>query len=69
MGVEAVMSIVEQAKSELALINFGEEDTKVMIEILKKFFDQWDSGGAVHVVAPILQRCLAWTPLSPLTGS
>lgn len=63
------MSIVEQAKVELALISFGEDDTRVMVEILEKFFDQWDSGGAVHAVAPILQRCIAGKPLSPLTGA
>ena len=63
------MSIIEQAKTELAAINFGEDDTRVMVEILEKFFDQWDSGGAVHAVAPILQRCIAGKPLSPLTGA
>lgn len=62
------MSIISQAKEELRRINFGEEDTAVMIAILEKFFDQWDSGGAVHAVAPILQRCIAGKPLSPLTG-
>lgn len=62
------MSAINNAKSELERINFGDEDTKVMIEILEKFFDQWDSGGAVHVVAPILQRLIAQAPLSPLTG-
>lgn len=62
------MSIIEQAKRELALINFGYEDTKVMVEILEKFFEQWDSGGAVHAMAPILQKCIAGKPLSPLTG-
>jgi hypothetical protein len=40
-----------------------------MIAILEKFFDQWDSGGAVHAVAPILQRLIAGKPLSPLTGA
>jgi len=43
------MSIIERAKSELARINFGDDDSRVMIEILEKFFSQWDSGGAVHV--------------------
>lgn len=62
------MSIIEQARGELARINFGEEDTKVMVGILETFFDQWDSGGAVSVVAPVLQRCIAGKPLSPLTG-
>ena len=62
------MSIIEQAKYELGLINFGAEDTEAMVGILEKFFDQWDSGGAVHCVAPILMKCLAGQPLSPLTG-
>lgn len=63
------MSIIEQAKRELALVNFGEDDSRVMIELLEKFFDQWDSGGAVWTVAPVLQRLLAGKPLSPLTGN
>lgn len=63
------MSIKEQARRELALINFGDEDTAVMLDILDRFFDQWDSGGAVWAVAPVLQRCIAGKPLSPLTGA
>jgi hypothetical protein len=63
------MSVIENAKIELAAINFGAEDTKVMIEILEKFFEQWDTGGAVHAVAPVLMRCIAAKPLSPLTGA
>jgi hypothetical protein len=63
------MSIISQARRELEIINFGEEDTEVMIEILRKFFDQWDSGGAVWAVAPILQRCIAGKPLSPITDN
>jgi hypothetical protein len=63
------MSVIELAKAELAAINFGEQGTKVMVEILEKFFEEWDSGGAVHAVAPILMRCIAAKPLSPLTGT
>lgn len=63
------MSIIEQAKDELRRANFGDEDSRVMIEILEKFFDQWDSGGAVHAVAPVLQRLIAGRPLTPLTGA
>lgn len=63
------MSLIEHAKAELKLINFGEEDTEVMIAILEKFFDQWDSGGAVWTVAPVLQRLIAGKNLSPLTGA
>lgn len=63
------MSIIEQAKIELAAANFGDEDSRVMIEILEKFFDQWDSGGAVSCAAPVLQRLIAGKPLTPLTGA
>lgn len=63
------MSIIESAKVELAAVNFGADDSRVMVEILEKFFSQWDSGGAVHVAAPVLQRLIAGKPLSPLTGA
>ena len=62
------MSIIEQAKDELKRANFGDEDSKVMIEILGMFFGQWDSSGAVHAVAPVLQRLIAGRPITPLTG-
>jgi len=62
------MSLIDQAKAELAAIKFGEEDSRVMIEIMEKFFGQWDSGGAVSVAAPVLQRLIAGKPLGPLTG-
>jgi hypothetical protein len=39
-----------------------------MIEIMQKFFDQWDSGGAVYACIPILTRLLYSKPLSRLTG-
>lgn len=62
------MSIIEQAKEELRRINFVEKDSAVMIDLLERFFAQWDSGGAVWAVAPILQRLIAGKCLSPLTG-
>lgn len=62
------MSITEQAKTELDAINFGEEDTAVMIAILDLFFSQWDSGGGVSIVTPILMRLINGLPLKPLTG-
>jgi hypothetical protein len=40
------MSIIEDAKAELDAINFGEEESAVMLEILRTFFDHW-------VVSPI----------------
>lgn len=56
------------ARAELDRIDFGASDTAVMLELLRLFGDAWDSGGAVHAVAPILQRLVAWKPLSSLTG-
>lgn len=63
------MSIVERAAAELERVNFGAEESQVMLGILRTFFDTWDSGGAVSIVAPVLQRLLAGKPLSPLTGA
>lgn len=62
------MSIIESAKSELAAINFGEEDSAVMVGILETFFKQWDSGGAVAVASGVLARLIKGQPLGPLTG-
>lgn len=63
------MSIIERAKIELKAINFGEESSKVMIELLEKFLDEWDSGGAVACAQPVFNRLLAGKPLTPLTGA
>lgn len=63
------MSIVESARRELQAAKFGDEDSRVMLEILEKFLDQWDSGGAVSVAQKVLNRCIAGKPLSPLTGA
>jgi hypothetical protein len=63
------MSIRDHAKAELAAINFGEEDSRVMLEIIGKFLDQWDSGGAVAVASDVLVRCIKGQPLGPLTGA
>lgn len=62
------MSIIESAKIELAASNFGAEDSAVMIDLLERFLNQWDSGGAVHAVAPVFVRLLSGLPLGPLTG-
>lgn len=63
------MTLIEQAEIELKAANFGEEDSKVMIDILKMFFGQWDSGGAVSFAQPVLMRLIAGKPLGPLTGA
>jgi hypothetical protein len=62
------MSIIEQAKSELQRANWDADDSRAMIEIMERFFAQWDSGGAVYAVAPVLQRLIAGKPITPLTG-
>lgn len=62
------MSIISQAKEELRRVNFGDEGTAVMVDLLERFFAEWDSGGAVYFAAPVLQRLIAGKPLSPLTG-
>ena len=62
------MSIIESAKAELAQSNFAEDDQKAIIDIMERFFAQWDSGGAVSVMVPVLDRLLRGMPLSGLTG-
>lgn len=62
------MSIREQAKSELDRVGISGDDRETIVKILDLFFDQFNSGGSVSVMAPILMRCLAGSPLTPLTG-
>lgn len=62
------MSLIDSARYELTRAKWDPDDIAAMTEILEKFFAQWDSGGAVHAVAPVLQRLIAGKPLSPLTG-
>lgn len=62
------MSIIESAKAELARSSFAEEDKAVIIDIMERFFAQWDSGGAVSVMIPVMDRLLRALPLSPLSG-
>jgi hypothetical protein len=62
------MSIIESAKAELAKSSFAEDDQSVIIDIMELFFAQWDSGGAVSVMVPVLDRLLRGMPLSGLTG-
>jgi hypothetical protein len=62
------MSIIGQAQLELERVNFGEGDSAVMLGILRTFFGQWDSGGAVSVASEVLARLIAGQPLTPLTG-
>lgn len=62
------MSIIEQAKREMTLANFGEGTITKMVELLEKFFDEWDSGGAVAWAQPVLMRLISGLPLTPLFG-
>lgn len=63
------MSITEQAKSEMERAKFPADEQAAMLKIMEIFFEHWDSGGAVAVMAPVLQRLLAGKPISPLTGA
>ena len=63
------MSIVKDAVREMQSAGYEASDVETMEKILRMFFDQWDSGGAVWAMAPILDRCIKGLPLSPLTGA
>lgn len=63
------MSIIEIAETELDRAKFDPADKLVLLTILKLFFRQWDSGGAVWAMAPVLMRLIAGQPLTPLTGN
>ena len=63
------MSLIDQARDELRRANFGEEGSVVMLDILNRFFEEWDSGGAVAVASDVLVRLIAGQPLGPLTGA
>jgi hypothetical protein len=62
------MSIKGSARDEMMRVGFPEDEIKAIEQILDIFFDMWDSGGAVSVMAPVLQRLIAGKPLRPLTG-
>lgn len=63
------MSIVDQAKSEMARASFSDEEQAAVISIMEIFFNHWDSGGAVSVMGPALVLMLQGKPLTPLTGA
>jgi hypothetical protein len=62
------MSIIEDAKREMDLVNFDPAEREVVISIMDVFFQTWDSGGAVAVMMPVLIRLMVGLPLTPLTG-
>lgn len=62
-------SIRERARAEMERAKFPEEDIKAVEATMEVFFKHFNSGGAVHHMAPILTRLIAGAPLSPLTGS
>ncbi len=62
------MSFIAWAKNELNHINFGEQDTAVMLDLLERFFAHWQSGESAYKTIPLLQRLLTVKCLSPLTG-
>lgn len=63
------MSIIDQAKAELTRAKVSPDETAAFVNILRTFFNMWDSGGAVSCAAPLLQRLIAGKPITPLTGA
>jgi len=62
------MGMTEHTIQELTAIDFGSDDSLVMLDIVQRFFKQWDSGGSVSIARPMLMRLLYGKPLTPLTG-
>ncbi len=62
------MSMIQLAESEMKIAGFAPSEIETVRKILTLFFDEWDSGGAVWAMAPVLQRCIAGKCLTPLTG-
>jgi hypothetical protein len=68
------MSVIEHAKSELRRANVDEATAQKIISDMERFFDEYDSGGAVatmfHTIEDAtMRRLVAAKPLTPLTGS
>src|SRR3954447_9863908 len=61
------MSLIEKANAEMTG-KFPQDEIDSMMTILATFFNTWDSGGAVSVMIPVVERLLLGKPLSPLTG-
>lgn len=62
------MSIKDQAVRECKAAGMPDDEIETIRKILSMFFDKWDSGGAVGVMVPALNRLLLGLPLTPLTG-
>ncbi len=63
------MSIKHSAIEEMRAANFAEDDIEAMTKIMDIFFAQWDSGGAVFAMLPVMERLMRGLPLGPLTGA
>lgn len=69
------MSVIEHARSELKLSNFDAREGAKIIDRMERFFDDYDSGGAVMAASAMLpdsdavfKRLVRCLPLTPLTG-
>lgn len=62
------MSMKEWAKAEMERAKFDQPTMDAMMKILDIFYEEWDSGGAVWAMVPVLESLLTGLPLSPLTG-
>lgn len=63
------MSVTESAIIEMKAAGYEQSDIDAVQAIMRIFFDHWDSGGAVSVMIPALDRLLRDLPLTSLTGA
>lgn len=63
------MSVTESAIIEMKAAGYEQGDIDAMQTIMRLFFERWNSGGAVSVMIPVLDRLLRDLPLTPLTGA
>lgn len=61
-------SLRDRASDELDAAGITGADKSTITDILDLFFERFDSGGAVSVMAPVLARLITGAPLTPITG-
>lgn len=62
------MNLIDQADAEMKLANYTPDERYHVRDLMRHFFDVWNSGGAVSVALPVFTRLIGGLPLSPLTG-
>ncbi len=60
------LSQVENAAREMKLVGFDDEDTVAITGVMQRFYKQFNSGGSVSVMLPVLARLFDGLPLTPV---